>query len=436
MNRSHFKMSLRWAESPSDDELDLADVSIGCGDAVFTRIIDTDTQSARDYFSTSGLTMGFWFARNFWRLRWESLANPNFRPINWRLCHEISSICGGILWPPIMIYSSGERVVFAPIGKEQVPGPQLYIEPVVTSIAGDEYETQLLNMLNAIGRHCAKLPGGDVFNRLMLELTRERSDPDISAWRRLEARLGYDPDRAPDDVMAGLIDFDEVVGNGGVEEAAAAVPGADSVPSLSQAVLAARHSAVEIGLDAVANIHLAQGAVLRRTPWQLAETIADAVRDAADVRRRPVLNKKLAEILGTSIENISARETQGAELRYAATLRRSNSRLGVAAMTHPGKNRRYELARTLGDAIWTNREGFGIVSQAKTDRQKFQRAFARSLLCPFEELRNIVDENNPTEEQIKTASRHFHVHENAVKSVLVYKGVLPSMSFEDRLEAA
>lgn len=75
----------------------------------------------------------------------------------------------------------------------------------------------------------------------------------------------------------------------------------------------------------------------------------------------------------------------------------------------------------------------GIVSRAKSDRQKFQRAFANSLLCPFDGIQQVIDVNNPTPETMQIAARKLGVHRSVVRNQLVYKGYLP---FENTSEAA
>jgi hypothetical protein len=90
----------------------------------------------------------------------------------------------------------------------------------------------------------------------------------------------------------------------------------------------------------------------------------------------------------------------------------------------------------LGDAIWTQGSLFGVISRAKTDRQKYQRAFAQSLLCPIPDLRNHVNFDEPRMDQIERAAQYFHVHINVVRNLLVYKGVLPRETLDDQLEAA
>ena len=99
-------------------------------------------------------------------------------------------------------------------------------------------------------------------------------------------------------------------------------------------------------------------------------------------------------------------------------------------------DRRFELARVLGDAVWTSLAHFGVISRGKTDRQKFQRAFAQSLLCPFEDLRHYVNLSGPTEDQIEAAARRYHVHRSVVGTLLVNKVFLARETLGEQLEAA
>jgi hypothetical protein len=108
----------------------------------------------------------------------------------------------------------------------------------------------------------------------------------------------------------------------------------------------------------------------------------------------------------------------------------------IALQTRSAHDRRFELARVLGDSVWSSRAKFGIISRGKTDRQKFQRAFAQSLLCPFEDLGNYVDLAGPTDDQIEKAARRYHVHRSVVRTLLVNKGFLPRETLGEQLEAA
>lgn len=89
-----------------------------------------------------------------------------------------------------------------------------------------------------------------------------------------------------------------------------------------------------------------------------------------------------------------------------------------------------------GEVVWTGDDAFGVISRAKTERQKFQRAFAQSLLCPFEDLLEHIDPVDPTDDQIEAAANQFDVRQSVVQTLLVNKGVLPRETLAERLESA
>jgi hypothetical protein len=86
-------------------------------------------------------------------------------------------------------------------------------------------------------------------------------------------------------------------------------------------------------------------------------------------------------------------------------------------------------------AIWTFGEDFGVISRVKTERQKFQRAFAQSLFCTFPDLRRQIDLTGPSEEEVFDAARYFRSVPASFRRRW-YSGVLPRETLEQRLEAA
>ena len=76
------------------------------------------------------------------------------------------------------------------------------------------------------------------------------------------------------------------------------------------------------------------------------------------------------------------------------------------------------------------------MTRTKTGRQKFQRAFAQSLLCPYDDLLTYMGTERPSEEDISAAAGHFNVSERVVQTVLVNKGIIGRQQFDEMVEAA
>lgn len=149
---NYFKFSAAWPKG-SDD---VAEISLHVGDRVISRIADTEKGTVRDFFRASSTGLAFWLADNWWRLRWETISDSRLPSVDWRLRHELNSASGGALWPPVMIFSVGDRISFAPsVGKKVIDGPQSYFQFKIGMVAADEYERELDSFFEAVLKHCA-----------------------------------------------------------------------------------------------------------------------------------------------------------------------------------------------------------------------------------------------------------------------------------------
>lgn len=433
---AHFEMLATWSTKPAGAERDVADISIRLGNHVLTRIADAEKHTTRDYFRASATGVGLWFADNWWRLRWETIADPRFPSVDWRLRHELNSAAGGTLWPPIMIYSVGDRIVFAPsIGNRPIAGPQQYLDAPISTIGAPEYEIETDRFLETVVQECAGSVDAKALATIVGQIRTERSNAELAGWRRLEACLGYDPDQAPEEVVEALVDLEEIVGEEGVEEAALARPGSEAATTLHLAIEASRESALTVSFELASKIEKSPDLPPFASPWQFAEQAAAQLRSIIGVPHGPLKKDDFASIFHARWIDLKNATATARKLPYGARLAEKGDDERLAIQTVKAHDRRFELARLFGDAVWSSNSDFGVTSRSRTDRQKFQRAFAQSLLVPFADIRQEIDLNAPQPEQIEFAARHYHVHETVVRNLLVYKGVLPFDNLEERLEA-
>jgi Zn-dependent peptidase ImmA (M78 family) len=92
--------------------------------------------------------------------------------------------------------------------------------------------------------------------------------------------------------------------------------------------------------------------------------------------------------------------------------------------------RRFEIMRLVADHIVAVSDDLLLpATTAKTDRQKFQRAFAQEFLLPSEELgeemRSLSNSDNISDHDTEDIAQHYDVSPLLVNTVLVNRGFLP-----------
>jgi len=425
---------------PPDDAglLDPCRIRIGTADVIFTRLLREPSNQSDDYLLASPAALAFWICDNWWRLRWESIpAGGPAAP--WRLAHDLAAIGGGYAWPRLCIWGDVDRIGFLchsdPVG---VVGPVRYLTDALLYVGASAFETEVDAFLDRVAdRQRGFGSDRDALRALIAALRTERDDPELARWRRLEARLGFDPDQGPDELVESADTLANRFGLEAVEEALTAVPGGEASRTLERELSIAREQGEVCDFSAVLS---AVDPIIRdpqEAPWVAAERTAGLVRAIAGIGHDPLRNKRLADLLGVRTEvfqkvlNTSNR-TYGLRLAEGADAKSQS----VSLRSRWPQARRFELCRALGDALWSRNEVMGPLTKTSTARQKFQRTFAQSLLCPFEDLKAYLETDHPDEDDIAAAAVHFHVANRVVETVLVNKKLIERERLVDRLEAA
>jgi hypothetical protein len=202
-----------------------ARIAIGSGETVFTRLLRHGANAPEDHLKAPPGQLAFWLVDNWWRLVSECVP-PFGSTAEWRLAHDLSGI-GGYAWPRLAIWGEGNRIGLSsssdPTG---VVGPVRYLTDALVYVAATAFEAETDRFLNLVADERSGFASDWAALRAQIDaLAAERVDPEISAWRRLEAQLGYDVDQAPDGLMNALHRFEQEYGAGAVAEAALAVQG-------------------------------------------------------------------------------------------------------------------------------------------------------------------------------------------------------------------
>lgn len=384
-----------------------------------THVVDSWSKSVADRVRLSAWPAALWFAGNWWRLRWEPApGGPHRRAPDWRMAHELVSAGHGFVWPHLTFASDGE---FVEVHCESAPAteaePIEYLSSFVASIEAREFERAVDEFVETVLARLTsfELRSGDL-QALWSMLREERASPDGSAFRRIEARLGFDPDEAPAELVQKLLKLRTSLGNETVSEVAAVCSGIDPEARLKE-VLGVEKAATVEGRFEVPPIQLGPA---HEPPWVRGRVLADRLRKTLNLGTRPFPSLRLAELLG--IEQSKLEEQPAQKLPIGLAIRRGEDRAQFAFRKRHSAARRFEAARWISEAVAApSSERWLTSTDGKTARQRFQRAFAAELLSPIDGLREVL-EGNYSDEAIDDAAQHFNVSPLAIKSHLANHG--------------
>src|SRR6266536_519014 len=178
-----------------------ATIQIRFGSENATRFEDAWSQSIQHGARVSAYPLALWLASSWWRIRWEPLPSrirlaSNGIPTDagWRMSHELPAAGHGFIWPQLAFASDGEGVLVSCRPSPALSGePVRYLSGFEVFVPAPEFERETDNFMDLVLRRLDSL-GETELHILWREVLAERADPTQSAARRLEARLGYEPD--------------------------------------------------------------------------------------------------------------------------------------------------------------------------------------------------------------------------------------------------
>lgn len=424
--------------APGSGADDALPISVSAGDIVFTRLLRPGSDQPDNFLQAPPAQLAFWLVDNWWRLRYECVPSGRAAP-DWRLRHELAAIGGGYVWPRLRIWGDGEVVRLAcysdPPG---VLGPVRYVVDALTYISGIAFEGGVDSFLT-MAMDDASGFGSDrhALASQVESLRIERVDPQLSSWRRLEAQAGFDPDAAPGSLMRELAGLSESFGERGVEEAVLACPGIDAATELAREIDAAGKVGLRCDLSEAVKSFGGPLRTDRVAPWRVAEEAGKQIRSTYGVQSGPLANRELLSMLKADTRALDSDQQQSESLKYGLRLRDQKANCDhVALRSRWASSRRFELARAVGDAVWTGGDALGPIARSKTARQQFQRSFAQNLLCPIDDLLEYVGTTDPSADDVQAAAKYFDVSERVVQTALVNKHVIDRDRFDELIDEA
>lgn len=432
-----FKIDFEWIHRDFGDPVErhsLARIGIEAGGISATDVEDLHAKTVRSDISVSAFDFAAWLVANWWRLRWEADSGgcANGRSLSWDMSHRVGAAGNGYLWPDMEFSSSGDSIHIRARRTGSGSAHSLrFLNEIDVQVPAGDFESEVQEFVDAVVSRMVSLCGASERSRELeeawQELREEMHDPVRSLTRALEARMGFDPEEADLAMLNRLREAAALVGRGAVEELASSSK-RNAVEDVERIQEKFSQSSTTPSLYVSSTIRNAAVHARRdgRQPWKDAEAVAGAVRREWSLGDDRIDSGRLAELCGVPVSWI--RECSDIDqIPIPAGLRADDDPGVVKAILkkrHPNA-RRFAFARIIGDHLVTaDGEGLLPVTNAATDRQKFQRAFAQEFLCPFDALRNFLGEDDLDDDLMEEAVRHFEVSGLAIRSILVNKGML------------
>jgi hypothetical protein len=425
INKS-FQIGFEWLSRDYGDALEratFAELAIHVDGQVATKVEDLMAKTVRSTIRASAYTLALWFAANWWRLRWEPEANS----ASWKMSHKVGAAGGGYVWPDLALSTDGSTVLAHCRPTNGVAEPIRFLSNFDVVIPAHAFERGVDEFIEGVIARFENQGHRDTdLTAMWSEIREERGDPALTSWRKLEAMLDCDPDEAPGELIEGLKGQAEIVGEGAIEEMAAAAKfnALEHLYALNREV----RSAALIALPDYDSLRgqIMEEIALSQVPWQQAAQVAHMARNQWHLNPGPIRNETLSDRFGIPKHAISE-PGMHASVPMAAGYREN----GGSGEVRVFLNRRYPtglrfaLARLVADHLRAGLEDRLLpATEARTARQKFQRAFAQEFLCPFEDLTQYLGTEDPTDENIEDAAAYFEVSPLLVKALLVNRGVL------------
>lgn len=399
------------------------------GDNVATRVEDEWSRSVRSQVRLSAYPLALWFASSWWRLRWEASPEGPRGP-QWRMAHEMPAAGHGFLWPPLTFESDTETVDVAcrpsPAGTGD---PVRYLERFRTSVSSQRFEAAIHNFVELV---LARLSAVGIENTelqcLWPEVMGERRDTEASYYRRLEARLGREPDDAPESFVGELLRLAGEVGPDAVEEIAPVCANGDPHAVL-EAITAFRQHGGIAARPSFSSEMLGSARRIARTvapPWQRGWDLAHIARTSWGLGHGPLSDVELAGVLDIPAPALEGQpRVDGLPPMGLGIRRGSQDGFDLLFRKSTRSGRRFEAARFVADHLMAPISDRWLPeTDSKTARQKVQRAFAAEFLCPIDALRDFL-RGELSDEVLEDAGDYFSVSPLAVRGHLANHGVMP-----------
>ena len=334
----------------------------------------------------------------------------------------------GYIWPDLSFSSDWETVLVSARRTEpSAAQPIRYLNDFSVSIPVEDFKRGIDGfMIGTIARLTETVGRETDLSGLWSTVVDERRDGDLARRRKLEACMGYDPDEAPRELLDNLQDAIGTYGDGAVHELAAACKN-ETLPQIETLADETRRKHLNVRLASYDTLsgRIADECSALYPLWKRAKKAAGIARSVWNVDG-PISTRVLADLFEVDDNELSERLTDGPP-RLSAGLRDDDDpgRMRISWNIRSPSARRFSLARLVADHLASPPEERLLpATRVITSRQRFQRAFAQELLCPYDKLQDVIGPGPPSVDDVEYAAEQFDVSTWVIVCALANNGDL------------
>ena len=390
-----------------------ASLLIRVDDSVITRVVDRRAQTVRDRVYVPLYPLAESLVSNWWFLLHE-VGNPVKNDDDaFRRRHALVSVRDGYAFPKLQVASSGSRMLLT-WTRDSLRWAMLdYQGGAEAWVDRNEFRETCADLVERVVR---RLVSCGVEGTFLQEewASIQTADQDEQLFCKAAAGLGWDPYALSDSQRAAVLGLEDALDETVFEEAIAVL----DVDYL-EAEAAAIATALEPGNGTRLPLEHVRAASTQTTvrtggsPWQAGYALARNVRQHLGLDGEPLptmeaLGKALRENPASLVEAIQARDLGAADL-VNGVVSADEDGLPAFALRHgPESSRRFHFCRGLAEVL-TSPGSAALLTQARSDRQQRNRAFAAEFLAPAAALQARVPRPALDEEDVDELAAEFGV---------------------------
>lgn len=410
-----------------------ARLEVAVGGEPVTRVFDSRSKTVRIGVYVPLYPIAEWIASNWWRLLNETPMPSRHSAVSYREAHDLSLAGEGFALPRLSIEPSGESVRLEWQAYAHEMAGVEFINQGSTTVGRSQVEEALSTFVESVIQRLEALgQEGTVLSEEWASI--QGADEEEEAFCKAIAQMGVDPYAADQQTSDAVLRTADRLPGEMIAEFFSVAEASEidtDLRSVLNALDTARRNKASIRrLSELRGRYSQQPRTLQR-PWETGYSVAKAFRDQAGLDGKPLQSlSSIGEALNLEVKDLeSVLRSSRSFLRQIQAVVGYNGR-STPVFVIPDKvesARRFTFCRGLYEVLASTDASPALVTRARTDRQKENRAFAAELLLPSHALRERVKGGDIGLEEMEEIARDYAVSVAVVYYQTVNHGIARPM---------